>query len=314
MIPMNEGRGAARIAAELEEFFALARQWEAQLAASREVIKNLEAKVAEQEAVIRQMSEEAARTRTNLDALRAQEHTLRAQVIDQSRHLERLTQEREQGLSAQKRCTEMSRELKAIEQERDRVKGQLEFAHKQEKSYKDQLTEQSRQMDRMREEATRARNEMHEERRRRDLDLEIVRAQVDSFKRREELARSEAAAALKQVSSLQAQVVAASQTLTQYQTHWPEMQKRAQKAQLILADYEKLRGSQERARETMEIERRRLEDLDSMAKKDKRDKEIALKCLRDAEARIAELSRETEQLRDRLILRSIDDPLINLKF
>lgn len=255
VIPMTEARSIPKMVEELEHFFSIARQWEAQLRTERE----------------------------------------------QSRRL--------QGENAA-----LAREVARLESEMENARTGQEQLQRREKTLKDQINDQARQMDRLRSDIERARSETHEERRKQELENEIHRSQLETIKRRDELSRSEYAQMQRQLAAAQDQITQLRAYAERARAGWQEMQKASHKANLILSDYERARSSAEGASAQLEAERRRREDLDQAIAKERRDKQIALNCLKTAEDRISQLEKELETLRDKVILASAPDSSVQIRF
>jgi chromosome segregation ATPase len=181
----------------------------------------------------------------------------------------------------------------------DRLKSQLntqQITYQQtEKVLQNQVSELSRQLEKDR-----------EERRKLDLDNELLKANLDHMKQHAE-SQSTMAKALQEneksrlgnISQLSQQLRAAESELRRYKAAWDQVVSTDRKAKAILLENPNLKSTLEEMRALLASEKRRNEGLEDLLKRERRDKRAALTCFHMAEAKLTQASWELENMKKR---------------
>jgi chromosome segregation ATPase len=191
----------------------------------------------------------------------------------------------------------------------ERIKQQLGAFQKNDQLLRQQIHEQAQQI-----------GSFYEDRKKFDLDHELLKSTLENYKNREEsLKRSLQSAQANdkfrtdREERLKKELQTVQFELQRYKAEWNKVAAMDQKARHVIDDSYESQRKVEELTAMLDHERRRREDSDESAKKENREKQIALSCLHAAESRIAQISHELENLRDR-VGSSFEGTCLELKF
>lgn len=277
-----------RIAEELQAYFVLARQWESELTEKRAAVELLQTKLAA-------LSSRADQESEALRAVRSSEATARTQLAQTEDALRRVTGEAEQ-LRQRLQQTTAERDQEhglraALQSEIARLAGQLRTMGSVSQSLSEAIAREQRVSERATE-LQRQESALRAELRKREIEGEVDRSRAEMLTRKSESQSSEIQTLQSQLHQARVETHQLQQTLSQYRGRWEKMRHAAERGERVSQEHAVL---VERSRDFS----RRLEDLEATAKKDRRDKQIALNCLNEAEKRIAVLSDQLNDLRAR---------------
>lgn len=277
-----------RIAEELQAYFALARQWESELAEKRAAVDSLQTKLsaltsrADQDAEsVRTLRASESAAREQLARVEEAHRRLTADAEQMRQRLQQTTAERdqEQGLRAalQGEVTRLAQQLRSM----GSVSQSLSEAIAREQRVSERATELQRQ-----ESALRA------ELRKREIESEVDRSRSEMLTRKSDAQATEIQTLQAQLHQARVETHQLQQSLSQYRGRWEQMRNAAERGARVAQEHATLS-------EKSQTTARRLEDLEATAKKDRRDKQIALNCLNEAERRIDRLTEQLNDLRAR---------------
>lgn len=166
------------------------------------------------------------------------------------------------------------------------------------------LAQLQSQVEQLRSELHRAQLARVEERKKAEIEIELARATIEHLKQREESLRSQSR--FSEVDA--AELEKLRREIHHYRSRWADAQNAVRQATSATQELEKERTKAEALRERLEIEEKRREDAENSAKKERRDKQIALNCLHSAEERIDRLTHDVQKVRDAADERMLNDP------
>ncbi|MEO5970213.1 MAG: hypothetical protein ABIQ95_09825 [Bdellovibrionia bacterium] len=181
----------------------------------------------------------------------------------------------------------------------DRLKSQLntqQLTYQQtEKTLQNQVGELSRQLERNR-----------EERRKLDLDMELLKANLEYMKQHAEsqgamtksLQENEKSR-IRNASQLTQQLRAVETELRRYKAAWSQVVTTDRKARAILLENPNLKATIEEIKTSLESEKRRSDSIEELLKRERRDKRAALTCFHMAEAKLTQANWELENMKKR---------------
>ncbi len=146
------------------------------------------------------------------------------------------------------------------------------------------------------------------------IHVELLRAKLEQYQQREEslkdqekllkqLLQSSQAnekSQVSQVEKLTQDLNRASSELQRYKSSWGKAVAAEQRTKEIFQESSELKRRLEEMKEILSNEKNRNDILDERVKKEGREKHIALTCLHTAEARLSQVTRELDELRERL--------------
>lgn len=169
----------------------------------------------------------------------------------------------------------------------ERLHSQIQSYQQTEKSLRDQLEASFKQVDLLK-----------EDKKKLDLQIELLKANLSYFREREESVK---------------EIINAKQELDRYKAAWSRVVAMDHQARKTLKDSEKLQKSLAELTGVLQQERRRCEILEESLTKEKREKQAALTCLHSAEAKLNQVQRSLEHLQNQNE-KNFTDPELELKF
>jgi len=217
--------------------------------------------------------------------------------------------------------------LKELHLRDEKMREQVNVYHRRDQMHAQEVDQLKREIERLREENASLRREHDQDQRdkldaqrKHELELGLLRANLDHLKQREESTKSMLTSLQfkegtfeTKVQELERQRDAIQAELGRYKSAWSQAVAADRRARQIM---ESSREHQFKAQELIEqlaIEKRRREEVEGSISKERREKQIALNCLQTAETQIDELKRELQALRERAV-RKFDDRTIELQF
>jgi chromosome segregation ATPase len=181
----------------------------------------------------------------------------------------------------------------------DRLKSQLNTQlmtyQQSEKALQNQVAELSRQLERDR-----------DERRKYELDVELLKANLDYMKQREESLsqtiknlHGNEKSRVDHTSQLTQELRKVESELRRYKAAWAQVVATDRNAKAILLENPNLKSTIEDLKSTLEAEKRRNDGIDELLKRERRDKRAALTCFHTAEAKLAQATWELENMKKR---------------
>jgi chromosome segregation ATPase len=294
-----------QIVSELEAYFSVSRQMESTLEKERAEKKKYQDQVLELQAKLDQLSVEMT---GKIQYYTAREEELKAQIVNHEEREKQLKKAesdlaRERAYRAQYEAYVKDLHAKYVQLtarakesfknqalHEEQLKAQLRLQHRNEKSLQDRIDKLTRQVD-----------ELGEEKRKNELEAELMKSKFQHAKEREDALKAELQSfrygqrsQTDQVSQLMKELHVAKTRLHQYYQAWSQMDARSkQVSQESVSSKQRL----EELSESLSTERRRSEHLEELMKKEKREKQVALSCLHTAESRLAQANRALEEIR-----------------
>ena len=181
----------------------------------------------------------------------------------------------------------------------ERLKSQLNtqlMTYQQtEKALQNQVGEFSRQLERDR-----------DERKKSELDVELLKANLEYMKQREEslstvvkTLQDNEKSRISNISELTHQLRTVGAELRRYKAAWAQVAAIDRKAKSILLENPSLKSTIEEMKVSLESEKRRHDGIEDLLARERRDKRAALTCFHTAEAKLTQVTWELENMKKR---------------
>jgi len=229
-------------------------------------------------------------------AARQIESALTQQQSASKRYEEEL---RELQLQYSKLASDSDNRIRDYMLREDRLKSQLNtqmITYQQtEKLLQNQVGEFARQLERER-----------EERRKLELDAELLRANLDYMKQREEslsmtvkTVQENEKSRLENISNLNQQLKKLTAELQRYRASWAQVVATDRKAKTMLHENPNLKSTIQELKTALEAEKRRHLGIEELLNRERREKRAALTCFHTTEAKLTQTNWELENMKKR---------------
>jgi chromosome segregation ATPase len=155
------------------------------------------------------------------------------------------------------------------------------------------IEELDRSNARLKAELERAQREWLEDRKRLELDCALSKSSLDHLKVQEESAKGylstfqqKEQGYVEKASTLEKELKTAQKELGRYQAAWGKVSAMDRQARQILAQSDETQLKLQEVSSQLTVERKRREEFEHALRRERREKEIALKCLREAEEKM----------------------------
>ncbi len=229
-------------------------------------------------------------------AARQIEAALTQQKLISNRYGEEL---RDLQLQYSKLASESDHRIRDYILREDRLKSQLNtqvITYQQtEKVLQNQVAELSRQLEKDR-----------EERRKSELDIELLKANLDYMKQREESLsttvksfQENEKSRIENIAQLTQQLRDIGAELHRYKLGWNQVVVAERKAKAIMLENPSLKSTLEQIKTALDAEKRKNDNMEELVKRERRDKRAALTCFHTAEAKLTQANWELQNMKKR---------------
>lgn len=213
-------------------------------------------------------------------------------------------------LKASRQATEMENRFREYSIREDRLKSQFQSFQQNEKANLAQIQELGRVIENLK-----------EEKKKHELDAELLRANLEHFKQREDSLKTtfqslqaHEQARIDHLAQLTRDLDQARAEVGRFKASWAQVSAMDQKAKQLINEFHSAQRRVEELTQAREADKKRFEDLEQMLAKEKREKQVALSCVHTAESKLAQLTRDVEKAQRQKEHSGFDDVGLELKF